>query len=124
MNATRYQIAYHLVPEPWYTAQPSDRPYLPESFDREGFVHLTHGIEPVIAAGNRYYRSDPRPYLVLTVDLASVTAEVRYEDPFRQFPHVYGPIVREAILTVQRVVRDEGGTFLRVAQGEERNAQD
>ena len=124
MNAMRDQIAYHLVPEPWFTAQPGDRSYLPESFDREGFVHLTHGIEPVIAAGNRYYRSDPRPYLVLTVDLASVTAEVRYEDPVRQFPHVYGPIDREAILTVQRVVRDGDGTFLGVAQEDEWNQQD
>lgn len=112
-------IAYHLVPEPWYRTQPANGPYVPEPFEREGFVHLTHGIEPVMIVGNTFYRDDPRPYLVLTVDLRRVVAEVRYEDPDNQYPHIYGPIDREAILTVRRVVRDERGAFLGVTPAEE-----
>lgn len=116
MNTTNDAIAYHLVPDPWYTAQPPDQAYLPEPFDHEGFVHLTHGIEPVIAAGNRYYRSDPRSYVVLTVDLTKVTSEVRYEDADHQFPHIYGPIDREAIVAVRVVERGADGTFLTIAE--------
>jgi uncharacterized protein (DUF952 family) len=106
--------AYHLVAAEWFCAQAVDRDYLPEAFGQEGFIHLTHGIEQVLAAGNRYYRADPRRYLLLTVDLDAVTAPVRYEptDPERTFPHIYGPLPRRAITAIQEVERDSDGAFL------------
>jgi uncharacterized protein (DUF952 family) len=107
-------VAYHLVARDWYVAQPDEHPYLPEGFEREGFIHLTHGIEAVIAVGNRYYRDDPRQYLLLTVDLSAVPAEIRYEDAARQFPHIHGPLDRAAILGVSPVQRDDTGAFISV----------
>jgi uncharacterized protein (DUF952 family) len=109
------RTAYHLVPEPWYRAQPADEAYLPEPFAQDGFVHLTHGVEPVLAAGNRYYRADARDYLLLIVDLEQITSDIRYEDPDRQFPHVYGPLDRAAIVAVQQVARADDGTFTGIA---------
>ncbi len=82
------QTAYHLVPEPWFRTQPEDTGYLPEPFDTDGFVHLTHGQDDVITVGNMFYRNDPRPYLLLTIDLASITSVVRYDDDSSRFPHV------------------------------------
>jgi uncharacterized protein (DUF952 family) len=108
--------AYHLTPAPWFRAQLPDAPYLPEAFAADGFIHLTHGLEAVLAAGNRYYTADPRPYLLLTVDLARVAAPVRYDDAQRQFPHLYGPLERAAIVAVQRVTRDAAGRFVGVAR--------
>lgn len=105
-------VAYHLVADAWYRAQPVERPYLPEAFKREGFIHLTHGIDEVLAAGNRYYRGDTRPYLLLTVDLDAVTSEVRYEDAERQFPHIHGPLDRDAIVAVRTVERGDDGVFI------------
>lgn len=107
-------IAYHLVPQAWFAAQPADCAYLPEAFASEGFIHLTHGIPEVLAAGNRYYTADPRPYLLLTVDLGAVTAEIRYEDAARQFPHIHGPLDRAAIVAIVPVERDKTGAFLAV----------
>lgn len=105
--------AYHLAPEPWYRAQPSDVAYLPEAFAADGFVHLTHGLDEVLAAGDRYYLADARPYLLLTVELDRLAADtrVRYDDPERRFPHVYGPLDRAAIVRVERVTRDADGRF-------------
>jgi len=103
--------AYHLVPEDWYRGQPEDRGYLPEPFEADGFVHLTHGLDDVLIVGNMFYRGDDRPYLLLTIDLDQITAEVRYDDNSGRFPHVYGPLDREAIVEVQRVKRDSGGSF-------------
>jgi uncharacterized protein (DUF952 family) len=108
------RMAWHLTPEPWFREQPADQGYLPEAFAADGFVHLTHGEADVIAAGNRYYQSDPRPYVALRVDLGGSTSEIRYEDPQRQFPHVYGPLDRAAIREVRPVERDENGRFLRI----------
>jgi uncharacterized protein (DUF952 family) len=108
------QMAWHLTPEPWFRAQPDDAGYLPEAFATDGFVHLTHGAAEVIAAGNRYYQSDPRPNLALQIDLDRITSEIRYDDPRRLFPHVYGPLDREAIREARAVERDQSGRFLRI----------
>lgn len=107
-------LAYHLVAEDWYRRQPAAEPYLPQAYSLDGFVHLTHGEHEVIEAGNRYYTGDPRPYLLLTIDLNRINAEVRYEDPDRRFPHVYGPIDRVAILAVRAVDRGPMGQFLAI----------
>lgn len=115
-GSERVSIAYHLAPEPWCDAQPPDAAYLPEAFAADGFVHLTHGLDAVLAAGNRYYLADARPYLLLTVELDRLAADapVRYDDPERRFPHVYGPLDRAAIVRVERVERDADGRFIGV----------
>ncbi|HQX63126.1 MAG TPA: DUF952 domain-containing protein [Thermomicrobiales bacterium] len=107
-------LAYHLVAENWYKRQPADKPYLPQAYPLDGFVHLTHGEHEVVEVGNRYYTGDSRPYLLLTIDLDQVTSEVRYDDPDRRYPHVYGPIDREAILAVREVYRGPMGLFLAI----------
>jgi uncharacterized protein (DUF952 family) len=107
-------MAWHLVAELWFRNQPASVDYVPEAFAADGFVHLTHGASEVIAAGNRYYRSDPRHYLALRIDLRRIASEIRYDDPQRQFPHVYGPIERAAIVDIHPVLRDELGGFVEI----------
>ncbi len=108
---------YHLVPRADFEAQDPSADYLPVAFAREGFIHLTDGADELVAVGNRYYRADPRPFLALRVDLARVRAPVRYEDPRRVYPHVYGPLNRDAIVAILDVPRLPDGTFLPI-QGE------
>jgi uncharacterized protein (DUF952 family) len=107
-------IAYHLTPEAWFRARPQGEPYLPEAYPQDGFVHLTHGLEQVIEVGNRFYRDQPGPWLLLTVDLTRATADVRYDDPRRQFPHLYGPLDRCAIVAVHDMLRGADGGFIGV----------
>lgn len=107
--------AYHLVPETWYRAQPETRGYLPEPFAADGFVHLTHGLDDVMAVGNAFYRDDRRRYLLLTIDLDQITSETRYDDDSGRYPHVYGPLDRAAIVAIQQVKRDDAGSFTSVA---------
>ena len=62
---------------------------------------------------NRYYRNDPRDWLVLVLDEQAVTSEIKYE-PGRDgvlYPHIYGPLNRDAIREVLRMPRDPDGTF-------------
>lgn len=110
------RLAYHLTSAEWLadSLAAGGNSFLPEAFERDGFVHLTHGIQGVLDAGNRYYRDDAREYVLLTVDLALVGAEVLYEDSAERFPHIYGSIERAAISDVHRVQRAPDGTFLSV----------
>lgn len=105
-------LALHLTPRAVWETQASAPAYLPEAFDREGFIHLTHGDDLVVVAGNRYYRDDPRDYVVLTVDLRRVGSPVRYEGPDRRYPHIHGPLEREAVIAIRPVPRAPDGTFL------------
>src|SRR5919107_3223190 len=102
---------YHLVPREEYEAGDPRADYAPAAFADEGFIHLTDGADELAVVGNRYYRADGRPYVALHVDLARVRAPIRYEDPRRVYPHVYGPLNRDAIVAVVGVPRLPDGTF-------------
>jgi pimeloyl-ACP methyl ester carboxylesterase/uncharacterized protein (DUF952 family) len=105
-------VTYHLTPADHYRSLPPDAPYVPEPFDRDGFIHCTDGIDNALAVGNAYYRDDPRDYLLLAIDKTKVTAEVRYEDEARIYPHVYGPLAPDAIIAAVPLPRAPDGRFL------------
>ena len=105
-------ITFHLVARDVWEAQRSRDVYEPEAFAADGFVHCTDGEREVIDTANRYYRDDPRSYVVLTLDVEALASEVKYEDPAHIFPHVYGPIETAAVRDVRDVRRDADGTFL------------
>jgi uncharacterized protein (DUF952 family) len=106
-------IIYHLVPLDYWKAQPTDRPYTPADFEREGFIHCTQGDDQVAIVANRYYRNDSRTWLVLVLDEQAVTSEIKYEpgQDAMLYPHIYGPLNREAIREVLHMPRDPDGTF-------------
>ena len=66
----------------------------------------------MVATANRHYRDDPRPYLVLTVDLDAAGSRWRYDDAPMFYPHVYGPIAPAAVLRAVPIPRADDGTFL------------
>jgi uncharacterized protein (DUF952 family) len=107
-------VTYHLVAADYWAAQPSTTDYSPGAFDADGFIHCTDGARNLIDTANRYYRDDPRGYVALVIDTAKVRAEVRYEDAERIYPHIYGPLNRDAILRVAPVRRDDDGAFVAV----------
>jgi uncharacterized protein (DUF952 family) len=103
---------YHLVPtETWATRDPL-APYAAPSLASEGFIHCTDGAAAMVDTANRHYRSDPRRFLVLTVDLDATGSAWRVEDPNRIYPHIYGTIAPEAILEAEPIPRSANGTFL------------
>ncbi|MEW6224717.1 MAG: DUF952 domain-containing protein [Chloroflexota bacterium] len=103
----------HLVPEPVWDARDPATPYLPAAYPDDGFVHCTDGDEAMVEVANRFYRDDPRPFLLLTLDLERTGSPWRFDDPGRRYPHVYGPIDPRSVLEVRRMTRDAEGTFLR-----------
>lgn len=106
----------HLVPEPYWTAHAELAAYAPEAFAEEGFIHTTHGEDVVIEIANMFYAGDPRPYLLLTIDLGAVSAETVYEDPDNRFPHIYGHLPTASVMAIRRVLRDQTGRFTGIGE--------
>jgi uncharacterized protein (DUF952 family) len=48
---------------------------------------------------------------VLEIAMAHVRAPIMIEDPGGRYPHIYGPLNREAIVAVHAAERDEDGSF-------------
>ncbi len=108
------RASFHLVPAVvWAAADPTSA-YLPASLATEGFVHCTDGEVELLATANRHYRLDPRPFLVLTLDLDLIQARWTVEDPAGIYPHIHGPVDRTAVIAVAQLVRADDGIFLAV----------
>ena len=86
------RLTLHLVPEATWAAHDPAAPYLPAAYAEDGFVHCTDGDEEMVDVANRFYAADPRPFLLLTLDLERTGSPWRFDDPGRRYPHVYGPI--------------------------------
>ena len=103
----------HLVAEPVWNAHDPSAPYLPAAYEQDGFVHCTDGDDAMVSVANRFYRDDPRPFLLLTLDLDRTGSPWRFDDPERRYPHVYGSIDPACVLEVRHMDRAADGTFLR-----------
>jgi uncharacterized protein (DUF952 family) len=103
---------FHLVPAAAWTSRPPDAAYEAASLAEEGFAHCTDGEDAMLATANRHYRSDPRTFLLLTLDLDRVGSPWRFDDPGRIYPHIYGPIDPVSVERVTRPVRLPDGTFV------------
>ena len=102
------RIIYHLVPaDHWCTVSPTS-PYLPRDFEKDGFIHCTRGLVKLLQVANTFYRDVPGEFLLLALDEGQILADVKYEDGF---PHIYGPLNRNAIVAIYVMSRHEDGTF-------------
>ena len=81
--------------------------YRPESLDAEGFVHFSTATS--ILAVAQYNHADAVDPVLLVVDPAELDAEVRYEETSAgAYPHVYGPVNRNAVVEVLPFPREDG----------------
>jgi uncharacterized protein (DUF952 family) len=107
------RLAYHGTPRKYFESLDPSKPYLPEPFGREGFIHTTEGREAVSITLTTYYKASGEPWVVLYIDQDLVTSPIRYDDPAEVFPHIYGPLNRDAIVAVRDIGRAPDGTFLK-----------
>ncbi|MFF5706283.1 DUF952 domain-containing protein [Streptomyces sp. NPDC012794] len=101
-------MIFHIVPLAAWSAAPGS-PYTPGSLASEGFVHCSADRATVLALVESRYRETPGTLLAVELDEAALTAEVRRTGPGDRYPHVHGPLNRDAVLRVWEVVRTPGG---------------
>ena len=109
-------IVLHLMPAAVWASWKAGGHYEPASLAAEGFVHCTAGDDLMIEVANRFYGADD-DLVAVALDTDRLTSEVRWEAPAHpdgsvaatdapRFPHVYGPLDRDAVVGVRCVVRD------------------
>lgn len=113
------QLLVHLCPaSDWVAAGPAGQ-LRPESLSTVGFVHLSTP-EQVHLPANRIF-AGRRDLLLLHLDPAALQSPLRWEPglpqdpPGMRFPHLYGPVPTDAVVTVVRYLPDPDGIFPPIA---------
>jgi uncharacterized protein (DUF952 family) len=95
---------YHLAIRADWDADP-DAPYtmstLGRTLDEQGFIHCSFRGQ-VRSTADRFYRGRD-DVVLLTIDPSRITAPIRVENlegGDEHFPHIYGPLPREAVVDV------------------------
>jgi uncharacterized protein (DUF952 family) len=120
---------FHLTPASYYHCQPLDQPYQPATFAEEGFIHCTAGAAKLIEIANLYFTPLQDELLALEIDPARLAAPLIFEPPIPPqnatmsvalnplpnpntlFPHIYGPLNRQAIIACFTLKRDALGQW-------------
>jgi uncharacterized protein (DUF952 family) len=101
-----------MLPQTVWEAVSPGAAYQAATLASEGFVHCTAEPPLLERVANRFYRQEAGDWLILVVDLARVTAPVRWEAADGHlFPHIYGPIEYAAVVRVLPFGRDDAGAY-------------
>lgn len=122
-------VIYHVVSLAAWNARP-DQPYAPASLPEDGFVHCSPDEATTLAVVNAFYRDAPKPLHALVLDEERLTARVEFEAAAPTpppgvgedvlFPHVFGPLDRDAVVRILEIRWDEDGRA--VGLGEQQGA--
>jgi uncharacterized protein (DUF952 family) len=90
--------------------------FVDPSLESEGFIHCSTVEQFLIPANERFHGRHDLVLLVIAVD--RLAASVVYEDCYQSghlFPHVYGPIDRDAVVAVVDFPCRDDGSFIEPA---------
>jgi uncharacterized protein (DUF952 family) len=107
-------LTYHALAEEDWRALAPGAAYEPASLSTQGFIHTTIGGPALQRVLNAFYRRDPRPYVALLIELDRVTApwDLTHSDELdADFPHIHGPLNRDAVIGVVPLGRADDGSF-------------
>lgn len=105
-------LLYHITEKDrWLTQAPSVS-YTPDGFEKEGFIHCSTAKQ-VLDVANKFYKGQNN-LLLLEIDSNLVTARIIFENlegGEEQFPHIYGKLKINAVITISAFSPDETGAF-------------
>lgn len=102
-------MIYHITTRKAWAKADDDGIYTTESLAKEGFIHCSTR-EQVVTVGNRFYKDVP-DCVLLGIDEAQLMTPPVWEPPAHpdgaaaeptdeKFPHIYGPIMLDAVIKV------------------------
>ena len=113
--SARPSVLVHLCSNDEWRSTQAQGEHRPKSLDASGFVHLSTP-EQVHLPANRLY-SGRTDLVLLRIDPARLTSPVRWEagvatDPHAMvFPHLYGPLPANSVISVTPYLPDANGRF-------------
>ncbi|KAF8066191.1 FIS1A [Scenedesmus sp. PABB004] len=122
---TDHGTLYHLVQAPlWARCKAEGRPYMPPTYEADGFIHLTKDAALLLGVANHFYKDVPGEFLVLAIDSKALSSPVAFEPAAPVgatpalgagggeaplFPHLYGALDLGAVTAELGVARGAGG---------------
>ena len=103
-------MIYHIAVRAEWESQSAAATYAPARYEKDGFIHCSeqHQLGPV-ADYNFRGRDD---LVLLELMPTKLEPETRYEQGGREkYPHIYGPINRDAVSRVMDVRCNPDGLF-------------
>jgi uncharacterized protein (DUF952 family) len=96
-------MIYHIATALDWESQRHNTDYVPTDYNREGFIHCC-SQEQLAGVMERYFNGKTG-LVLLHLDVLKLTATVKYElsTNNEKYPHIYGPINREAIVNVMPI---------------------
>lgn len=96
-------LIYHIVQDGNWTKYQHKSYYEADSLQTEGFIHLSKK-DQVPGVLERYYQGVP-DLLLVHIDAGRLVGELKYEVSTNdeQFPHLYGPLNKDAVVAVERI---------------------
>jgi uncharacterized protein (DUF952 family)/nucleoside 2-deoxyribosyltransferase len=122
-SATEDRFVYHLafrsnwakaISEGTYTASTRDA-----SLEEIGFIHASFARQLGATARRHYADLDPEDLLLLTIDRRRLSARLLVEfapGVGDAFPHIYGPLNADAVVSAAPVTRDAEGELTPLAR--------
>lgn len=112
------ETLYHIASgHDWDAAVANDIPYtvstIGKTLDEVGFIHASFAGQ-VARVANHFYRGQVG-LVLLTINPARLKSPVKVEPAAgtdEQFPHIYGPLLPEAVVAVQPFAPGPGGVFV------------
>ncbi|NLH47876.1 MAG: DUF952 domain-containing protein [Myxococcales bacterium] len=108
----------HITTRQEWQAAAGESEYRAASLQSDGFIHCST-VKQVVDTANLFFRGQ-NDLLLLIIDEKRLNTELKYEDPTGRghdpgvgslFPHVYGPVNRDAIRQVVEFPYRQDGTF-------------
>lgn len=113
-------MIYHITSRSAWNEARDRGEYRVESLDLEGFIHCSTE-EQVAPVAHKYYAGQ-RDLLLLVIEPALLESDLKWEPPsggapppgVREgdlFPHIYGPINRDAVVNVRDLEASPDGKY-------------
>ena len=106
-------MIYHLTQRAHWREQDRENHYRHPSLEREGFIHFSTKAQ--LAGTARAYFRGQRDLALIEIDPDRLVAELRWENTSggeSLFPHLFGPLNREAVIRVTSVqCTDQGELY-------------
>ena len=111
---------FHLAPRSQWEDTQHREAYRAETLESEGFIHCST-IHQVLPVADALFRGR-QDLVLLLIDSSKVLVPLVYEagasvegtpvgEPSERYPHLYGPLNREAVLNVYDLLPDAQGQF-------------
>ena len=101
---------YHIATRADWERSKSTGWYRADTLDSEGFIHCS-AEHQVLAVANSLFRGRG-DLVLLCIDDSKLNSELRWErSEGTVFPHVYGPLNTDAVITAFEFKEGDAGTF-------------